>query len=274
MSIWIEIVSIAVVFLVVGGITGTLSAFFGIGGGIVMVPFLHIFFKYFSPHPVGAVMHMAIGTSIGTMVFTSLASAYGHYRAGHVIMPLWLRMAPIVAIGALLGALTTRYLHSEFLRYFFIAFLIYIIARVFLKKTFTRQYALKDFTMPKVTRFGPVGFIAGLLAVWLGIGGTVITTPFFRSTKMPMSNATATAVSMVPAIAVLGSIGYIIAGWSAPGVPPYSLGYIHLPALIGLTIGSFVGVPIGVRLSAKIADHHLARWYVVLLIVVLIMMLV
>lgn len=263
-----------IIFLITGGVTGVLSAMFGFGGGVIVVPVM-FWFMTFLHMPHHEVMHLAVGTSLAVMVIANLNSIRSHAKAGNVRWAVVWKMTPWVAIGALLGAYSSRFLHSDWLRYFFIAFLVYTIVTAWLKRrSFMDTHALADFELPRMGITAPLGFIMGVVSVWLGIGGSVISVPFLRRAKMPMVNASATASGLIPAIAILGALGYILAGLHSHDLPPETFGFVYEPAFFGLAIGTLFGVPIGKRLAMRCADRTLSRTYFIILILILISMVV
>ena len=263
-----------IVFLITGSITGIMSAMFGFGGGVIVVPVL-FWFMILLHMPHSEIMHLAVGTSLAVMVVTNLNTIRSHAKAGNICWDVVLKMAPLVALGAIVGAYSSRFLESNWLRYFFIAFLTYVIVSAWLKRrNFMKTHELTDFHLPRNRIVWPLSFMTGIVSVWLGIGGSVITVPFLRRAKMPMLNASATASGLIPAIAVLGAVGYILAGLHFHGLPPETFGFIYEPAFFGLAIGTLFGVPIGKRLVMRCADSVLSKIYFVILILILISMVV
>jgi uncharacterized membrane protein YfcA len=261
-------------FIAVGAVTGVLAAVFGFGGGVVVVPILFICFTYWQKVPADIVMHMAVATSLSIMIITASNSAFAHFRKGNLVPIAIKNLALPIAVGAIAGAIASHFLHSTVLRYFFIVFLIYTIISALLKKGFTKEYKLEHFSLPKKTVTLPVGFVTGLISVLLGIGGSVITMPFFRRCKMPMNNAAANASALTLAVAIVGAIAYVLVGLHAANLPKYSFGYLYLPAFIGISAGTFIGVPVGIKLSKLVPDAVSAKLYIVLLIIVLLAMVV
>ena len=260
-----------IIFICAGYITGMLSALLGIGGGLVAVPVMFLVFK-FSGMPAYEIMHIAIGTSLAIMLLTSARVLISHHRLGNILWCYIIRLFPWMIIGALAGALVSRWMHSDWLRYLFMVFLLYVIYSAVSRKSFTQPYTIADFHLPRRVVRIPVMIVTGVLSVWLGIGGSVVTIPFLRRAKMPMVNATAAAVGLSPAISVVGVIGYIWAGWHSVGLPAYSLGYINGPAFVGFGIGSILGVPLGAKIAMRMEDGTLAKCYIGMLVVALLAM--
>lgn len=259
-------------FFVTGIATGTLSAMFGAGGGMVMVPVMY-WIEITLGIPQQFLMHIAVGTSLAVMMIAIINTIVSHARSGNIQWNIVIRMMPLIALGAIMGSYSSRFIASDWLRWFFVAFLAYTIHFAWSKrKRFMAKYVKADFTSPSMKQLGIMAWITGVVSVWLGIGGSAVTIQFFRRFKMPMVNASATAAALIPAVAVFGAIGYVLAGMHATGLPPHMLGYVYEPALIGLTLGTFIGVPLGKRVVMHLPDALVSKIYVLYLVAVLISM--
>jgi uncharacterized membrane protein YfcA len=261
------------VLFIAGVAAGILSSLFGLGGGLVTVPILYLFF-YFNGVDHAVQMHMAVGTSLVIMIMTTATSIIARVSRGHLIWPLVRWMFPWVAVSALCGALMSHYLSSLTLKYIFIFFLILIIAQAFFKKGFTQKFELKDFNPPPRVISAAVAIFTGFISVLMGMGGSVFTLPLFRFYKLPMEYAAGTAVALTPAVAITGAVTYLLTGLSVGHLPAYSLGYLNLPAFVGVSLGSLCGVPLGLRISSKLNDGLKAKIYRGFLIIILFSMLI
>lgn len=262
-----------IVFIIAGYVAGCFSAMFGIGGGLIAVPVMFWMFRL-SGLPAGVLMHLAVGTSLAIMIVTTARVIWSHYQLGNFRRALMRPLFPWILLGTLIGSVLARFIEGEWLRLFFIAFICYVIFKALTKKSFTGSYQESDFNMPPLAKRLPLMVLTGMISVWLGIGGSVFTVPFLRKAKMPMVNATAAAVALSLAVSVPGMIGYIWAGWGRPDLPAYTLGYVDLVALLGFSIGSLLGVPLGAKIATRMADQQLARAYIVMLVCVLITMII
>ena len=247
---------------------------FGLGGGILVVPTLYLCLSYYQGIPANLVMHMAVATSLALMILNTCNVTYKRYKSGEMLMSMVKLLASPIMLGALLGAALSDYLHSNILRYFFITFMVYTIVSALVRKGFTKNRTIDDFKIPNKPVAVLVGFATGLVSVLLGIGGSVITLPYLRRAKMPMKNATAVANALTLAVAVVGVVTYVFTGWDYGHLPKYSLGFVYLPAFVGMAIGTFIGVPLGIHWSRLLADKLTAKLYIVVLVIVLIMMVV
>lgn len=270
-----EWVLIFVIFVVAGLFTGAKAVIFGLGGGLVIVPVMY-WVMIFLGVPSDQVMHIAIGTSLAVMIFTSIRTAIAQAKANNVIWPVVKQMFPFVILTALIGAYTSQFFHSDFLRYFFLVFLGYVIIKNWWqRKHFMQNYARDMICVPERKKLLTVALFWGLIASWLGNGGSVISVPFLRRhAKMPMQNATATSTTMIPIIAIFGTAGYLLAGLHAHNLPPHMIGYIYWPAVVGLVPGIFFGVPLGRKIADKVSDKVTSKVYFGLLIVIFASMLI
>ncbi|GGE33700.1 UPF0721 transmembrane protein [Pullulanibacillus camelliae] len=253
-------------FLAIGVLTGILSSLFGFGGGIIVVPVLYWLLP--GQHiPDSLVMHVAIATSLAIMIINSTNSTLSHHKKGNIIWPIFLKLAPAIAVGAFIGSLVAHYFSDEVLRYLFIAFLLYTIISSFLKKSFIRVEA-NDIQMPRQMLTNFVGSGIGIIATLLGVGGSILTVPFLRRCKLKMINAVALATPLSLPIALVGSVSSIFTGLTQAHLPATCFGYINLPAFLGIAIGGFIGVPIGIRLAQKLPDQLFSKVYLLLLLLV------
>jgi uncharacterized protein len=258
-------------FLIIGILVGILSSMFGFGGGIVIVPVLYWLLPQQSV-PAKYVMIVSVATSLAIMIINSANSTYSHHKRGNVTWDVFLKLAPFISIGALFGAFATDLIGGDVVRYMFVGFLVYIILMSIYKRSFVQPIS-GDFILPNNSRLGAAGTFIGFFAVMLGIGGSVITVPFLRKCNMKMVNAVALAVPLGLPIALVGAISYIYLGYGQEGLPAGCIGFVYIPALIGIASGGFIGVPLGTFLTAKLPDHLFSKIYLALLFLVVISML-
>ncbi len=258
-------------FLLAGIFTGTLSSLFGLGGGLVVVPVSFLIFHLLG-YPNGVVMHVALGTSLAVMIVTTINGIIQHARAGNIVKSVVWPMTPFIAVGAIAGSIISMYLHSNILRYFFIAFLFLVIINALFNKAFKGDFTLDDLKPFNAIAQWMVALVIAMISVLLGIGGSVMSVPYFRRHQMPIANASACALCLTPIIAIFGTAGYLYAGWHATGLPPHSFGFINIPAAIAISAGTFIGVPVGIYLLRWLSDQLAAKLYIVMLVVMLLLM--
>ncbi|WP_085520682.1 sulfite exporter TauE/SafE family protein [Tuberibacillus sp. Marseille-P3662] len=257
-------------FLAIGILTGLLSSMFGFGGGFVVIPVLYLLLPNLNV-PDSLVMHVAVGTSLAVMIVNAINSTISHHRKGHILWFIFLRMAPGIACGALIGGVMASFIGGNILRYLFILFMIYTIASSLIKKTFV-DIKDNDIAMPDPTKTSLLGGGIGFIATLLGVGGSVIIIPFLRKCQLKMINAVSLATPLSLPVAVIGTITSIWTGMQEPGLPPWCLGFVYIPAFIGIVVGGFIGVPIGTRIAHHLPDRLFSKIYLALLIVVVMTM--
>ncbi|WP_252738986.1 sulfite exporter TauE/SafE family protein [Colwellia sp. D2M02] len=253
--------------LALGSIVGFLAGLLGIGGGLIIVPSL----VYLLPM-VGvnteAVMPMALGTSLGAIVITSSSAALAHH--GKQNIP-WLIVQPLmllVGAGALLGAFIADFLSTKSLTFFFAS--VVILLAIYM--LFSISLA-KEREMPSTPVLQLISWITGIIASLMGIAGGAILVPALSYFGLPLRHSIGIATVCGVMVAFFGSLGYIITGLGQANMPSWSLGYIYLPALLGIVISSAFFAPIGVKYSSKLPVKTLKKCFSVFLIMVAIKML-
>ncbi|MFN0006233.1 MAG: sulfite exporter TauE/SafE family protein [Burkholderiaceae bacterium] len=225
-----------------GLVTGFLAGLLGIGGGMVMVPFLTFII---SLHDVNTDLSvkMAIATAMTTIVFTSISSVRAHQAKGNVKWDVVKQLTPGLLIGSAITSLGVfNYLHGAYLGIIFALFITFSATQIFLDKkpSASRQFPAK---WGGLIAGIVIGFISGLV----GAGGAFISVPFMLLCNIPILNAVATSAALGFPIAASNALGYIYAGSSVPNLPPHSFGYVWLPGLIMIASMSVLTAPYGAR---------------------------
>ncbi|HZP85495.1 MAG TPA: sulfite exporter TauE/SafE family protein [Burkholderiales bacterium] len=246
-------------YLALGLFVGFFAGLLGIGGGLMIVTGLVLMFgaQHF---PADRIVHLAYGTSLTSIVFTSLSSVRAHHWHGAVLWDLVRCATPGIVVGTLLGALFADRLPSRYLAIFFTAFVFYSALQMWLdlKPHPSRQ-------LPGNVGISAAGIIIGVISSLVGAGGGVLSIPLMTACNVPMRNAIGTSAALGLPIAVAGAAGYVLTGLSKDHLPPLSLGYVYLPALIGLVVGTFVTVPTGARAAHSMPVKALKRIFAVIL---------
>ncbi len=240
--------------------TGFLAGLLGIGGGMLMVPFISIIMSNRGVSPNLAVK-MAIATSMATIIFTSISSVRAHHQRGAVRWDIVKRLAPGIVVGSFIGSLGVfAVLKGSYLAIFFGLFVSFSATQMFLDKKPqpTRQM---PGTAGQFAAGGFIGFLSGLV----GAGGGFISVPFMTWCNVTMHSAVATSAALGFPIAVANVIGYIISGMSVQDLPPASFGYIWLPALAVIAVCSFIVAPIGAKAAHSLPVGKLKRVFASLL---------
>jgi uncharacterized membrane protein YfcA len=247
--------------LALGAAIGFAAGLLGIGGGMLTVPFMTLLFTL-QKFPPEHIVHMAIATSLATIMFTSISSVRAHHKRGGVLWPVAARLAPGILFGSLVGAKLAGNLPSKWLALFFALFVGFSATQMLLDRKPKPHRQLPG----TAGMFGAGGAI-GVLSAIVGAGGGFISVPFMLWCNVRMHNAVATSASLGFPIAAAGTIGYIVSGWHLTGTAPGVVGYVHVPALLALASASVLTAPLGARVAHSLDTRRLKRVFAVLLYV-------
>ncbi len=239
--------------------TGFLAGLLGLGGGMLMVPFLTIILGA-RGFPEAHTVKMAVATSLATICFTSLSSVRAHHRRGAVLWPVARALAPGILVGSFLGSQVAAALPSKLLGLLFAAFVAFSATQMLLSRKPKPSRTLP----PPVGLFG-VGGAIGALSSLVGAGGAFISVPFMGWCNISIHNAVATSSALGFPIALAGTIGYLVAGWNLPQMPPGALGYLYWPALLVLSVASMSTAPLGAKVAHSMDIAPLRRAFAVVL---------
>ena len=244
-----------------GVLAGIFAGLFGVGGGLIVVPILTFLFTA-QQMPEAHIIHLAIGTSLASIMFTSLSSMRAHHRHGAVEWIIVRKISFGILAGAFLGSWLAAQLSTIFLKIFFVAFLFYVAVRLLLaiETPSGKQYSTAGI-------FG-VGSLIGVISSLVGIGGGTMSVPFLLRCNVSMHNAIGTSAAIGFPIALAGAAGYAVNGLSAVSLPAYCLGYICLPALCGVALASIFSAPFGARLAHWLPVQRLKKIFAGLLIII------
>lgn len=258
-----------IIYFLVGVFTGLLAMLFGFGGGFVVVPILFWLLPWHGV-AVELAMHIAVGTSLMLMLINMVYTTTLHFRSQNLDMPLLKQMLPLLILGAIIGASTASMIDSQWLRYIFMTLIGLVLLRTIKQEFFKKDPSVAR--KPSKTTLRIVSLITGTIASLLGIGGSVIIVPFFRYYRIPMNKVSGLANALAIPSGVVGSIIFALAGSQETHLPPYSTGYIYWPAVLGIFIGSTLGVRVGGYLSKIMPDILYGKIYALLLLLVFISM--
>lgn len=249
-------------YLVLGAVAGALAGLFGIGGGLIIVPVLIFSFGLQGISP-DVAAHLAVGTSLATIVFTSLSSVRAHHRRQGVRWDLFRSMAAGIVVGAVLGAWTASLLSGRVLELIIGVFVILIGL-----KMLTGADPKPGRDVPGTPGLVSAGAGIGWGSAIFGIGGGSLTVPFLSWCNVRMQQAVGTSAACGLPIAIAGATANIVTGWSNPDIPEYSLGFIYLPALIGIVLTSVYCARFGAELAHRLDAGLLKRIFAIMLIVI------
>jgi uncharacterized membrane protein YfcA len=254
--------SLVAQLVALGVAAGFLAGLLGIGGGMLMVPFLTMMLAGRGVAG-GLAVKMAIATSMATIVFTSISSVRAHHKRGAVRWDLVRSLAPgIVGGGLLAGAGAFAALKGQALALVFAVFVGFSATQMLRnsKPAPSRQ-------MPGTVGRTGVGAVIGFVSGLVGAGGGFISVPFMTWCNVAIHQAVATSAALGLPIALANTAGYVAGGWSLPPALPGATGYLYLPALVVIAACSVTTAPFGARVAHRLNVAQLKRAFAVLLYV-------
>jgi uncharacterized membrane protein YfcA len=237
----------------IGTGTGFLAGLLGIGGGMIMVPFLTIILTH-RGFPADYTVKMAVATSLATIAFTSLSSVRAHHKRGAVLWPVVKVLAPGILVGSALGAQIAHALPGKMLGILFAIFVAFSATQMFLNRK-----PKPSRTLPGPLGTFAVGNVIGLLSSLVGAGGAFVSVPFMTWCNIKIHDAVGTSAALGFPIAVAGTIGYIWAGMGLPDMPAGSFGYLYLPGLVVISLASMLVAPLGARTAHRMDIQPLKK---------------
>ena len=249
-------------YLMSGAVAGLMAVLLGIGGGLVIVPALAMLFVHQGFNS-DTVMHYAVGTSLATIVPTSISSLLAHQRRGSVHWPVVRLMAPEIMLGALASAWLAKQMSSAMLALVFGVFVLLVAGQLLLgaRPAPHRQ-------LPGAVGLGVTGGVIGLVSGLLGIGGGTLTVPFLLWNRVDIRLAVGTAATLGLPIALAGTVGFVISGLHAAAQPGYNSGFVYWPAAAAMVLASVPAAPLGARLAHYLRREKLQRLFALLLVII------
>lgn len=247
-------------YLVLGAIVGLLAGMLGVGGGLIIVPVLAAMFAA-QDMPAEIIMHLALGTSLATILLTSISSVYSHHKHGAVSWSRAARLTPGILLGAWCGGLVAGALDSSVLKPVFAIFELCVAGYMLWGH---RVSAHEE--SPGLLNFTASGGVIGTISALVGIGGGTMTVPWLMWYGSQIHRAIATSAAVGFPIALAGALSYLYSGWQHPLLPERTLGYIYLPALAGIILSSVLFAPLGAKLAHSLDTVKLKKVFAVLLI--------
>lgn len=252
--------SLVLELLCLGTVGGFLAGLLGIGGGMVLVPFMTIILSQRGVTG-GMAVKMAIATSMATILFTSLSSMRAHHKRGAVRWRVVAGIAPGILIGGLLaGAGAFSLLKGQALAIFFALFVGFSATQMLRNRQPRPGRELPGPAGQAAAGTG-IGFVSGLV----GAGGGFMSVPFMTWCNVPIHNAVATSAALGFPIALSSTLGYLVGGWSLPAALPGAVGYLYLPALGVIVLASVTTAPLGARAAHAMNVAQLKRVFALVL---------
>lgn len=253
-----------IIFLAIGALAGFAAGLFGVGGGTIIVPLLFIVFTQMDYSP-DVIMHLALGTSLATIVVTSISSLMAHHKNGAVIWPVFKNLAPPMAIGCFWGAGLAGWLSGIQLQLIVGVFLIWVAYTMFVgaKK-------VQDSTkiLPSSAKQIMAGSVIGGASAIFGIGGGSLTVPYLTRYGVVMQKAVGTSAACGLPIAIAGALGFMIFGMNQQVNIPNTIGFVHIYAFFGISVMSFFTAKLGAKVAHALSPQILKKCFAVLLVIV------
>jgi uncharacterized protein len=246
-------------YLATGAGVGFFAGMLGIGGGALMIPLLVWLFEA-QGLPREHLLHLAVGTGMATILFTSVASMRAHARRGGVRWDIVKRITPGILAGGLVGSAIA----SSLPRFAFAVIFVATVYAAALNLLLERK-PNPSRTLPGAVGLSAVGAVISGISAFAAVGGAFLTVPFMVWCNVPMLQAIGTAAAIGFPIAAAGTVGYAAIGLGEPGLPAWSVGYVYLPALAGVTVASMSLAPVGAMVAHRLPTKLLRRIFAVLM---------
>jgi uncharacterized membrane protein YfcA len=253
--------------LALGAVIGLLAGMLGIGGGLIAVPVLTYLLSHVLDISPFEAITIAIATSLATIILTGLSSSRAHFKLGNLQRDIILYCGIGIALGATLGAQTASVLDGRVLKGTF-AVLVILVA---LQMMFGKKKASDTTYTPVILLV--VGLFTGFVSALMGIGGGAILVPALVLFNVDIHKAIGCAAFSGLVIAVFGTANFVYTGWSVPTLPEYALGYVYLPAAMGIVVTSVLTAPVGAKYGQTLDTVKLKRIFAMLLVLVSVRML-
>jgi uncharacterized membrane protein YfcA len=247
-------------YLLLGAVAGVAAGMLGVGGGLVIVPVLLGLFRA-KGFDEALVAHLAVGTSLATIVATSISSIIAHQRRRAIRWPLVGYLLPGMILGAWLGSAIAGLLPTVALQRIYACFAILVGVRMLRGAQVEGRWAL-----PGWPGMGLAGGLIGMVSAIVGIGGGTMTVPFLNGCRVHMRQAVATSSACGLPIALAGTLGFVVIGWGVEGLPDGCVGFLYGPALVGIVASSVLFAPVGAWLAHRVPVAVLKRVFALLLL--------
>ncbi|MEZ7848586.1 MAG: putative membrane protein YfcA [Litorivivens sp.] len=245
--------------LVIGLCTGFLAGLLGIGGGMLMVPFL-TFILTAKGFPADYTVKMAVATSLATICLTSLSSVRAHHQRGAVLWPIVKVLAPGIVLGSIVGAQFAAALPGKLLGILFAIFVAFSATQMFIDRK-----PKPSRTLPGRVGTFSMGWVIGMLSSLVGAGGAFVSVPFMTWCNVKIHDAVGTSSALGFPIALAGTLGYIWAGQNLPAMPAGSIGFLYLPGLLIISLASVCTAPLGARTAHRMDIRPLKKVFACIL---------
>ncbi len=249
-----------IIYLLMGLAVGFFAGMLGLGGGVVLVP-LMVFLFSAQQFPADRVLQLALGTSLTSIIFTSISGLRAHHKRGAVRWDILRDATPGLVLGTLLGALMAEKLPTRYLVIAFVLFVSYAAVQLVVDAK-----PKPSRTLPKGPGMWASAGAIGLISSMAGAGGGILMIPLMIMCNVPIREAIGTSSALLLPIAGAGAVGYIWTGLGQEHLPPFSVGYVYLPALAGIVVGTLITVPRGARAAHSMPVSWLKKIFAVVVL--------
>ncbi|WP_019614485.1 sulfite exporter TauE/SafE family protein [Psychromonas ossibalaenae] len=249
-------------YILLGAAAGLTAGIFGLGGGIIIVPALIFTFSYLN-FPPDVLTHLAVGTSLSTILFTSLSAIYVHHQRLAIDWPLAAKLSAGMLFGGLIGAYFAEFMSGALLQRIFAFYAVSVALQMWF--SWSPKGVLK---LPLQLGCAALGTVIGIISGLFGIAGGSLVVPVLTLYRVQITRAIATSAVTGFPIALSGSIGYLLMGLNNPDLPENSLGYIYWPATLGIIISSTVFAKFGAKLAHRLPPDKLKKLFSLVLLAV------
>ncbi|HCN17074.1 MULTISPECIES: sulfite exporter TauE/SafE family protein [Psychrobacter] len=264
-----------IIFLIIGALAGFAAGLFGVGGGTIIVPLLFIVFTQMGYSP-DNIMHLALGTSLATIIVTSISSLMAHNKKGAVMWPVFKNLAPGLAVGCFLGAGIAGQISGLYLQLIVGVFLLWVAYKMFFggKKQLTcpaiNASSANDTNteLPSKPKQLAAGGVIGIASAIFGIGGGSLTVPYLTRYGVVMQKAVGTSAACGLPIAIAGALGFMFFGMQQQVNVPNTIGFVHIYAFLGISVMSFFTAKLGAKVAHILSPALLKKCFAMLLTVV------
>lgn len=255
------LLGLALSLLLTGVIAGLMAGLLGVGGGIVIVPVLYHLFTFLGIDE-SVRMHVAVGTSLATIIPTSIISARSHFNRGSLDAALLKKLIPGVLVGVLVGSVISGVVHGQVLTAVFAVIALLVALNMAFKKD---GFSVRD-GPPGPAGCGVLGVFIGGLSTLMGIGGGTLSVPALSAMRVAMLTAVGTGAAIGVVISIPGALAFVINGLGVENRPPLSLGYVNLIGLALIVPATMLMAPHGARLAHAIDARRLKQLFALFLL--------
>ena len=266
-----------ITFLVIGALAGFAAGLFGVGGGTIIVPLLFIVFTQMGYSP-DVIMHLALGTSLATIIVTSISSLMAHNKKGSVMWPVFKNLAPGMALGCFFGAGVAGLISGIHLQIIVGIFLLWVAYRMFAKaknqtasstsNTADQDTQFNEIALPSTPKQLAAGGVIGIASAIFGIGGGSLTVPYLTRYGVVMQKAVGTSAACGLPIAIAGALGFMFFGMQQKIDVPNTIGFVHIYAFLGISVMSFFTAKLGAKVAHILSPAILKKCFSILLTIV------